>query len=86
VDFYSGSTRVGTDNIEPYNPDNKTEIWGAHGYTSDKDVVRAPMKVERLPHSFEQLTWAFLDVSDAGGTIAIMWDKTLASVPFNVDS
>jgi hypothetical protein len=67
-----------------YDPNNKNEIWGAYDYTPDKDVVRAPMKVETLPHSFEQLTWEFLDVSDAGGAIAIMWDKTLASVPFKI--
>jgi len=69
-----------------YDPNNKTEIWGAYGYTQDKDVVRAPMKVETLPHSHEELAWEFLDVTDAGGTLAIMWDKTMASVPFKVGS
>jgi hypothetical protein len=69
-----------------YDPNNKAEIWGAYGYTPDKDVVRAPMKVETLPHSHEELTWQFLDVTDAGGTLAIMWDKTMASVPFKVGS
>jgi hypothetical protein len=67
-----------------YNPNNKNELWGAYDYTPDKDVVRAPMKVETLPHSHEELTWTFLDVTDAGGTLAIMWDKTMASVPFKV--
>jgi hypothetical protein len=65
-----------------YDPNNKAELWGAYGYTPDKDVVRAPMKVETLPHSHEELSWEFLDVTDASGTLAIMWDKTLASVPF----
>ena len=69
-----------------YSPNNKTEIWGAYGYTPDKDVVRAPMKVETLPHSHEELSWEFLDVSDAGGTLAVMWDKTMASLPFKVGS
>ena len=67
-----------------YDPSNKTEIWGAYGYTPDKDVVRAPIKVETLPQSHEELSWEFLDVTDAGGTLAIMWDKTMASVPFKV--
>jgi hypothetical protein len=67
-----------------YDPNSKTEIWGAYGYTPDKDVVRAPMKLETLPHSHEELSWEFVDVTDAGGTLAIMWDKTLASVPFKV--
>jgi hypothetical protein len=69
-----------------YDPNSKTEIWGAYGYTPDKDVVRAPMKVETLPHSHEELAWEFLDVTGAGGTLAIMWDKTMASVPFKVGS
>ena len=67
-----------------YDPKNTEEIWGAYGYTPDKDVVRAPMKLETLPHTVEQLTWQFVDMSDAGGSLAISWDKTMASVPFKV--
>ena len=26
----------------------------------------------------------FVDVTDAGGKLAIMWDKTVASVPFKI--
>ena len=63
---------------------NKEALWGAYGYTPDKDVVRAPMKLDTLPHAHEQLTWEFLDMSDAGGSLAITWDKTMASVPFKV--
>ena len=65
-----------------YDPNNKAEIWGAYDYTMDKDVVRAPMKLETLPHSHEELSWEFLDMTDAGGVLAIMWDKTMASVAF----
>jgi hypothetical protein len=67
-----------------YDPKNTAEIWGAYGYTPDKDVVRAPMKLESPPHAIEQLTWQFVDMTDAGGAIAIVWDKTMASVPFKV--
>jgi DUF2911 family protein len=69
-----------------YDPNNKAELWGAYNYTPDKDVVRAPMTVSTLPWSVDQLTWAFTDMSDAGGKITIMWDKTVASVPFRVGS
>ena len=65
-----------------YDPNNKAEIWGAYDYTTDKDVVRAPMKLETLPHSHEELSWEFIDMTDAGGVLAIMWDKTMASVAF----
>ena len=67
-----------------YDPDNKAELWGSYGYTPDKDVARATMTLATLPHSHEQLSWEFFDVSDTGGTLALMWDRTMASVPFTV--
>ena len=33
------------------------------------------MTLETLPFSVEQLTWAFTDMTDAGGKLTIMWDK-----------
>ena len=65
-----------------FDQNDKTALWGAYGYTPDKDVARVPMKVESIPFSVEQLTWAFLDVTTDGGRIAIAWAKTMASVPF----
>lgn len=67
-----------------HDPKNTAEIWGAFGYTPDKDVVRAPMTASTLPWSVDQLTWEFTDMTDAGGKIMIMWDKTAALVPFKV--
>lgn len=67
-----------------YDPGDKTKLWGAYGYTRDKDVVRAPMKLSTLPYTMEQLTWAFINMSDKGGTIAFMWDRTMATVDFTV--
>jgi hypothetical protein len=67
-----------------YDPKNTAEIWGAYGYTPDKDVVRAPMKLESPPHAIEQLLWQFVDATDAGGSLALVWDKTMASVPFKL--
>ena len=69
-----------------YDPNNTTQVYGAFNYTPDKDVLRAPMTLATLAFSVEELTWAFLDVSETGGKIAIMWDKTMASVPFKVGS
>jgi Protein of unknown function (DUF2911) len=69
-----------------YDTSNKAELWGAYEYTPDKDVVRAPMTLATLPFAVEQLTWAFTDMSEAGGKITIMWDKQVASVPFKVGS
>jgi len=67
-----------------FDPTNKEALWGSYFYTPDKDVVRAPMKLETLPHSIEQLTWAFIDMTPGGGAMAISWDKTMASVPFSL--
>jgi len=30
----------------------------------------------------EQLTWEFADVTAEGGRMAVLWDRTMASVPF----
>jgi Protein of unknown function (DUF2911) len=67
-----------------YDPKNTAEIWGAYGYTPDKDVARAPMTLGTLPFSVEQLTWDFTDMTNAGGKLTMMWDKVVASVPFKI--
>jgi hypothetical protein len=67
-----------------YDPKNTAEIWGAYGYTPEKDVVRAPMTMATLPFAVDQLTWSFTDMSDAGGKLTIMWDKKVASVAFKL--
>lgn len=67
-----------------FNPGDKTKLWGAFGYTKDKDVVRAPMTLTKLPYVTEQLTWEFLDMSDNGGTIAFRWDTMMATVKFGI--
>jgi Protein of unknown function (DUF2911) len=67
-----------------FDPQNKEALWGAYGYTPDKDVARVPMKVETLPFAVEQLTWTFLDMTNDSGRIALMWGKTIAATPFKV--
>ena len=69
---------------QKFDPQNKTALWGAYNYTPDKDVARAPMKVESIPFSVEQLTWGFTDMSETGGTIRLWWEKAMASAPFKV--
>lgn len=69
---------------EKYDPKNTDALWGSFGYTPDKDVVRVPMTIAKMPMSTEQLTWAFVDMSDTGGKLTIMWDTVVASVPFTV--
>jgi hypothetical protein len=42
------------------------------------------MTLGTLPFSMDQFTIAFTDMSPTGGTLAMMWDRTLATVPFTV--
>ena len=67
-----------------YDPSNREALWGAYQYTPEKDVVHVPMKLSTLPYVREQLTWEFLDMSDSAGLIALSWDKTMATVTFQV--
>jgi hypothetical protein len=65
-----------------YDPADKVNTFGAYNYVPAKDVVRVPMKLEALPHAFEQLSWQFVDMTPTGGTLALLWDKVMASVRF----
>jgi hypothetical protein len=67
-----------------FNPNNRDQLWGSFGYTPAKDVVRAKMVMSTLPFSMDQLTWSFIDMSDSGGRLALMWDTVMAAVPFAV--
>ena len=71
---------------EKYDPKNKEALWGSYGYTPDKDVLRAAMKLDTLPFSMDQFTIAFIDMTAVDGRLAMMWDKTMATVPFKVGS
>ena len=44
------------------------------------------MKVEALPFDVEQLTWSFVDMTSAGGKVAIMWGKTMANSTFTASN
>ena len=65
-----------------YDPNNKTALWGAYGYTPDKDVARVNMRLDKLAFDVDQLTWVFLDMKNDSGRLALMWGTTLASTPF----
>ena len=67
-----------------FDPQNKNALWGAYGYTPDKDVARVPMKVTTLPFDVDQLTWSFVDMTNDAGKAALMWGKTMATAAFKV--
>jgi hypothetical protein len=70
--------------VTDFNPQNTKDLYGAYNYRPDNDVTRAPMKVETIPFSVDQLTWGFTDVTPKGGTMRISWDRVMASVPFAI--
>ena len=67
-----------------YDPSNTKDLYGAYNYRPDNDVTRAAMTVERLPYSVDQLMWWFADVTPAGGTMRVAWERMTASVPFKI--
>jgi hypothetical protein len=69
---------------QKFDKNNKEALWGAYGYTPDKDVARAPMTLGKLPLALDQLTWGFADVTANGGKLVIMWDTVMATAPFSV--
>ena len=75
------SLQAQTQGFDENDPDS---VFGAYGYTPDRDVVRVPMQIETLPYSHDQLHRDFLDITPTGGRLAISWADQMASVPFSV--
>ena len=75
------SLQAQTQGFDENDPDS---VFGAYGYTLDRDVVRVPMQIETLPCSHDQLHWEFLDITPTGGRLAISWADQMASVPFSI--
>ena len=69
---------------ETFDPQNTKELYGGYNYRPDFDVARARMTTETLPFSVDQLTWVFTDVTPAGGTMRIAWERMMAAVPFTI--
>jgi len=69
---------------QKFDRNNKEALWGAYNYTPDKDVVRAPMSLNQIDMSIEQLTWTFANMTKNGGTLFLVWDTVMAATPFTV--
>ena len=59
-------------------------LWGSYNYTADKDVLRVPMIVDKADMSIDQFTVSFLNVTEMGGVLAVIWETTFAMVNFTV--
>ena len=71
---------------QKYDPANKTETWGSYNYDPKSDVLRVPMTVKTGADSVDQFTIQFMNMTDTGGTLEMVWEKTIAQVPFKVGS
>src|SRR5262245_4793477 len=65
-----------------FDPNNKEALWGAYGYTPDKDVVRVPMRVDPLMFDVDELTWSFVDMTNEGGKLELIWGKAMETAAF----
>ncbi len=67
-----------------YDPNEKVLLYGSYNYNPKHDVLRAPMQVAAAPHSVEQFTIGFLDVTASGASLYMAWDRTVAMVGMQV--
>ena len=65
---------------DDFSEDNPNALWGAYGYTDEKDVMRTTMSVETVELSADQLIIGFTDMMRQGGTMYFLWDNQIANV------
>jgi hypothetical protein len=65
-----------------FNPDDTVNLSGGANYNPKFDVLRVPMTLDVSPVSFEQFTISFVDVTQGGGTLMMVWETTVALAPF----
>lgn len=71
--------------VQPkYDPNDKVLLYGSANYDPKFDVLRAPMRLGTSPSSVEQFTIGFVDVSSSGGSLYMAWDRTVATIDFQV--
>ncbi len=61
-----------------FNPDDRTNLYGATNYDAKFDVARMPMTVTAIEPSIEQFTIGFIDAGPGTVTLAMWWDTTMA--------
>ena len=64
--------------------ENSNALWGAYGYTDEKDVMRTTMTVQAIQgFSVDNLTIVFGDINGSY-SMNVYWDNQHASVPVEV--
>jgi len=65
---------------EKFDPNDKVRLSGASNYDPKFDLLRVPMTVRTGEASVEQFTINFTNVTAAGATMTMAWDKTVAAI------
>jgi hypothetical protein len=65
---------------ETFDPNDKVRLSGATNYDPKFDLLRAPMTVRTGEATVEQFTIGFTNVTDAGATMTMAWEKTVAAI------
>jgi hypothetical protein len=60
------------------------DYWGAYSYNEKKDVLRVTAPVSPLESVIENFTIQFDSKASNQGVMKLVWDKTMAQVPFTV--
>lgn len=73
-----------------YGPEESTVIfsknhvaWGSYYYNEKDDALRVSIKPQALEKSVEWLKYEFVNQTDHGATIALIWEKLM--IPFKVE-
>lgn len=69
---------------EKFDPNDKVRLSGASNYDPKFDLLRVPMTVRTGDESVEQFTINFTNVTAAGATMTMAWDKTVAAIDLKV--
>jgi hypothetical protein len=67
-----------------YDPNDKVKLYGAYNYDASKDVVRVPMRMESSHMTIEQFTIEFVNATDRGVTMLMVWENTCGMVDLAV--
>jgi hypothetical protein len=65
---------------DTFDPNDKVRLSGAVNYDPKFDLLRAPMTVRMGDTTIEQFTIGFSNVSDAGATLTMAWERTVATI------
>ena len=62
----------------------KNSAWGSYFYKPEEDILRVTVKTMPITEGVERLKYEFIDQTENGATIALMWEKL--KIPFKIET